>query len=118
MPLSDREAKRAHVRRLRDAAVALVRERGKAEGNFEYNGQLTRIATLTEGRLHIEYCAPRYPTGVDRGERKPTTYSLTIRYDGYKILALGWDGNRVNLIKYEAGAWERMLAEATDALKV
>ena len=110
MPISAREAKRAHVRRLRDAAVALIRARGKPEGNFEYNGQLTRIASFAEKRLHVEYWSPRYPTGVDRGERKPTTYSLTIRYDGYKVLALRWDGDRVNLIKYDAGRWEELLS--------
>ena len=119
MPLlSDREAKRAHVRRLREAAVALVRARGKPEGNIEYNGQLTRIVSFAEKRLHIEYWSPRYPTGVDRGERKPTTYSIAIKYDGYKVLALGWDGDRVNLTKYEAGGWERLLAEATVVLNV
>jgi hypothetical protein len=59
--------------------------------------------------LQIEYLAPLRPTGVDRGERKPTTYSITVKHDGYKVLAIGWDGDRVNLIKYEAGGWERLL---------
>ena len=71
MPLSDRETKRAHVRQLRDSALALVRARGKADHNVEYYGQLNRITSFAEGRLHIEYWAPRHPTGVDRGEPKP-----------------------------------------------
>lgn len=48
----DREAKRAHFRRLRDAAVALVRERGNWDGNFEFNGQLNVARCLTDGRLY------------------------------------------------------------------
>jgi hypothetical protein len=41
MSLSEREAKRAHVRQLRDRALALIRARGNAEGNIDYNGQTT-----------------------------------------------------------------------------
>ncbi len=108
---TDREAKRAHVRRLRDASVALVKARGKWEGNFEYNGQLNMARCLTDRRLYIEHWSPRHPTGVDRGEPKPTTYSLTVKFDGHKVLALGWDGDRVNLIKYEPGRWEGLLCD-------
>lgn len=105
----DREAKRAHFRRLRDAAVALVRERGNWDGNFEFNGQLNVARCLTDGRLYTNTGHHGISTGVDRGERRPTTYQINIKYDGDRVLALGWDGDRVNLISYEHGAWERLL---------
>src|SRR5258708_811650 len=104
--MSDRGAKRKPVLELRDSALDLIEAYGRAEGNVDYRGELTRIRSFKGRWLHLEYWSPRHPTGVDRGERQPTTYVLIIKFDGAKVLHIGWDGDRLNLITYELGGWE------------
>lgn len=107
--MSDREAKRKRVLELRDSALDLIEAYGRTEGNIDYRGQLTRIRSFAGRRLHLEYWSPRHPTDVDRGDNRPTTYMLIIKFDGAKVLHIGWDGDRLNLIRYEPGGWERMI---------
>lgn len=104
--MSDREAKRRRVLELRDGAIDLVTAYGRIEGNIDFRGQLTRVRSWEEGRLHIELWSPRHPSGIDRGEKRPTTNILTVRFAGEIKLKLGWDGERLNLIRFEPGAWE------------
>lgn len=101
--------RRLHVGKLRKLAVFKIVSEGTHEGYCEFGGLDRRIRRLEKYPLFCEYLSPRHPTGVDRGEPKPTTYSLKVTGPHGVVLNVGWDGDRMLIRKYIPGSWERIL---------
>lgn len=101
--------RRERVIALRDRAVDVVRRHGKPDGNIDHDGQFTRIASFERRRYRIEYWSPLRPSGAGGDQ-----YRVIIKFEFRKVFDVGWDGDWINVIRFERGEWEApMIGRAT-----
>lgn len=95
---------------LRDSALDLETAYDRIVGNIDFRDQFTRVRSWEDGRLHVELWSPHYSTSIDRGEQQPMTNIANAGFAGEVKLKLGWDGDRLNLMRCEPGDWEALVA--------
>jgi hypothetical protein len=99
----------AAAEELRDLAVRLSRAEGRAGYNVETKGYLRRIVQYERGRLHIEYLSPRFPDVPPPKTARPFAFTISVRFNGAKVLSVAWDDTRTTVLIFKPGDWERYL---------
>lgn len=102
----ERKRNRAHIAMLRDRAVARLKRDGRIGGNVKLEGLLYRAWDLNKWPWTIELIEPRHPGDFDYPELSST---LTVRFQGQRVLRVLFDDDRSKLATYQSGAWEDLL---------
>jgi hypothetical protein len=99
----------AKAKRLRNQALQLALSEGHISGNIETKGHLRRIFRYDCGRLSIEYIAPLYADAPRIKTARPCAYTISVRFNGSKVLGMSWDDTRTAVQIMKPGGWEDWL---------